>query len=258
MAPVSRIATCHFRRIELQLAMTIFPRCVFWCLVLIALAVAAAARAGEPIDLFNGHDLTGWTKHGGDATYTVEDGCIVGHAAPNTSNTFLCTDQDYGDFILEADFTIYDRDFNSGIQLRSHVRPEKDRERVYGYQIEIDPRSDRKWTGGLYFEGGFTERPAVWLQDLTKNDAARAAFKLGEWNHFRIVAQGRRIQSWLNGVPAADYTDNDEKAFAPSGFIGLQVHQVGSSKEPREVRFKNLKLTPLDSDSHSSSERGSG
>jgi hypothetical protein len=212
-----------------------------------ALLVAAnSTLAAEPVDLFNGHDLTGWTKHGGVATYTVEDGCIVGHAAPDTSNTFLCTDKDYGDFTFEADFAIYDRDFNSGIQLRSHVRPDGDGERVYGYQCEIDPRADRKWTAGIYFEGGSPERKAVWLQDLTKNEAAREAFKLGEWNHVRIVAQGRRIQTWLNDVPAADYTDTDDKAFTPTGFIGLQVHSVGKSTEPRDVRFKHLKLTPLE------------
>ncbi|HEY4233094.1 MAG TPA: DUF1080 domain-containing protein [Lacipirellulaceae bacterium] len=220
------------------------------CLVIsIALLfLPSFAFGAEPIILFNGHDLTGWTKHGGDATYTVEDECIVGHAAPNTSNTFLCTDQDYGDFTLEADFAIYDRDFNSGIQLRSHVRPENGGEKVFGYQVEIDPRADRKWTGGLYFEGGSPERKDGWLNDLTKNEAAREAFKLGEWNHFRIVARGRHIQSWLNGVAAADFADDDDKAFTPSGFIGLQVHSVGKQAEPREVRFKNLKLTPLDAE----------
>ena len=171
---------------------------------------------------------------------------IVGHSAPDTSNTFLCTDQEFGDFELEGDFVIYDRDFNSGFQIRSHVRPENGGERVFGYQIEIDPRADRKWTAGLYFEGGSPERKAVWLQDLTKNDAAREAFKLGEWNHMRIRAEGRHIQSWLNDVPAADFTDTDDKAFTPTGFIGLQVHAVGKSTDPKVVRFKNLKLTPLD------------
>jgi hypothetical protein len=217
---------------------------------LAALLIAGnIARAAEPIELFNGKDLTGWTKHGGDATYTVEDGSIVGHSAPDTSNTFLCTDQEFSDFALEADFAIYDRDFNSGIQIRSHVRPENGGERVFGYQIEIDPRADRKWTAGLYFEGGSPERKAVWLQDLTKNDAAREAFKFAQWNHVRIVARGRHIQSWLNGVAATDYTDTDDKAFTPAGFIGLQVHAVGKSTDPKVVRFKNLKLAPLDASS---------
>jgi hypothetical protein len=216
------------------------------CCLAVLLIAARSAQAAAPIELFNGKDLTGWTKHGGNATYTVEDRSIVGHSAPDTSNTFLCTDQEFGDFELEGDFVIYDRDFNSGFQIRSHVRPENGGERVFGYQIEIDPRADRKWTAGLYFEGGSPERKAVWLQDLTKNDAAREAFKLGEWNHMRIRAEGRHIQSWLNDVPAADFTDTDEKAFTPTGFIGLQVHAVGKSTDPKVVHFKNLKLTPLD------------
>jgi hypothetical protein len=66
---------------------------------------------------------------------------------------------------------------------------------------------------------------------------------LGEWNHFKIVANGRRIQTWLNGVPAADFTDDDDEAFAPSGFIALQVHGVGGDRETKEVRWKNIKLT---------------
>jgi 3-keto-disaccharide hydrolase len=225
--------------------MNTFTRTLLFLATLL-LGSASAAFAAEPIDLFNGHDLAGWTKRGGNATYTVEDGCIVGHSAPDTSNTFLCTDREFGDFSLEADFAIYDRDFNSGFQIRSHSRPENGGDRVFGYQIEIDPRADRKWTAGLYFEGGSPERAAVWLQDLTKNDAAREAFELGEWNHVRIVAQGRHIQSWLNGVPAADYSDTDDKAFTPTGFIGLQVHAVGKSIEPKVVRFKNLQLMPLD------------
>ena len=63
---------------------------------------------------------------------------------------------------------------------------------------------------------------------------------------FEIVAKGNRIQTWLNGVPAADFTDNDEKAFSPSGFIALQVHGVGDKRETKEVRWKNIKLTVLE------------
>ena len=207
---------------------------------------ALAARADEEVEIFNGKDLTGWTKKGGTANYKVEDGVIIGSSVPNTINTFLVTEKEYGDFVLELDFKIDDRTFNSGIQIRSDVRPEKGQERVYGYQIEIDPRVDRKWTGGVYYEAGGPHREKMWLNDLSENEAAREAFKLGDWNHIKIKAQGRRIQTWLNGVPAADYTDNDEKAFTPTGFIGLQVHQVGGTREPKVVSWKNIKLTTLD------------
>jgi len=211
-----------------------------------SIVVVAADEAG----LFNGKDLTGWTKRGGAATYKVENGEVVGHSAPNTSNTFLCTDKDYGDFELEYDFKLDDVDFNSGVQIRSHARPESKEERFYGYQIEIDPKP-RAFTGGIYFEGGSKDqdgnwiRPGGWLNDLSNNEPARKAFQLGKWNHIRAVAKGRRIQTWLNDVPAADYTDNDDKAFTPTGFIALQVHGVGGSKDTKEVRWRNIKLKTL-------------
>jgi len=224
---------------------------------LFAIVLPSIACAGDTVELFNGKDLTGWTKRGGKAKYRVENGEIVGTSVPNTVNTFLCTDKDYGDFELEYDFKILNKDFNSGVQIRSHARPENDHQRVYGYQIEIDP-SDRAWSGGLYYEGGYWDKEASeakgkqvvvarkWLEDLKGNDAARKAFKFGEWNHVKVIAKGRRIQSWINGVPAADYTDNDKKMFAPSGFIALQVHAVGKKTEPKEVHWKDIKLTELD------------
>jgi hypothetical protein len=213
--------------------------------VAFALTFVAVGFAKErEVKLFNGKDFKGWTKRGGAATYAIEDGVIVGRSAPNTSNTFLCTDDEYGDFTLELDFKMDSKNkFNSGVQIRSHARPEGDQERVYGYQIEMDTDPDRAWTGGIYFEGGSKARPAGWLDDHADNEAAQRARKLDDWNHFKIVCQGRSIKTWLNGVPAADFTDKDDKAFAPKGFIALQVHGVGDLKEPREVRWKNIKLT---------------
>jgi hypothetical protein len=216
------------------------------------LSLVSSALADEKVEIFNGKDFNGWTKRGGDATYAVENGEIVGRSVPKTPNTFLTTDKEYSDFILELDFKLDPKNFNSGVQIRSHSRPEGDRERVYGYQVEMDTDPDRAWTGGIYFEGGSKAengewiRKAGWLNDLKDNEAAQKARRLGEWNHFKIVAEGHRIQTWLNGVPAADYTDNDDKAFIPKGFIALQVHGVGDRREPKEVRWKNIELTVLD------------
>jgi hypothetical protein len=220
--------------------------------MIVALALCTTVFADRQVELFNGRDLSGWTKRGGAATYAVENGTIVGRSAPNTENTFLCTDEDYADFILELDFKIDPANFNSGVQIRSHSRPENSHERVYGYQVEIDTEADRAWTGGIYFEGGSMDaegnwiRKGGWLNDLSKNQAAQQARRPGEWNHFKIHAQGRHIQTWLNGLPAADFTDNDDRAFTPSGFIALQVHSVGDSRDTKEVRWKNIKLTVLE------------
>src|SRR5262245_36496345 len=145
----------------------------------VLIATPTTLFADKSVEIFNGKDLKGWTKRGGAATYAVENGEIVGRSAPNTTNTFLCTDKDFGDFALELDFKIDPKDFNSGVQIRSHSRPEKEQERVYGYQVEIDTEADRPWTGGIYYEGGSKERKAGWLNDLKDNKAAQKERHLG-------------------------------------------------------------------------------
>lgn len=199
----------------------------------------SAAVTGTPL-LLNQQE---WITRGGIATFTLSDGIITGTTAPNTINTFLCTPSEYADFILEVDFKT-DAALNSGIQIRSHARPETHKtrpiERVHGYQIEIDP-SERKWTGGLYDEGG-----RAWLADLKSNPAAQAAFKQGDWNHLRIHAEGSRIRTWINGVAAIDYTETAQVQQNRSGFIALQVHGVGAKTEPLQVQWKNLLLRPIE------------
>jgi hypothetical protein len=198
------------------------------------------------IPLFNGRDLTGWVQRGGEARYRVEEGQIVGSSVPNTSNSFLCTARDFTNFILELEFRVA-TNLNSGIQIRSQCfeeprQVEADGKtyripsgRVHGYQVEIDP-SERAWTGGIYDEGR-----RGWLNDLKDNEAARKAFRQGEWNTLRIEARGPSIKTWINGVPAADLND----AMTPAGFIALQVHGVGDRRDPLEVRWRNIRLQEL-------------
>src|SRR5262245_33537549 len=68
--------------------------------------------------LLDGQSLKGWTQRGGVAKYRVENGEIIGTSVPNTGNSFLCTDKDYGDFILELEFKVHPK-LNSGVQIRS-------------------------------------------------------------------------------------------------------------------------------------------
>ena len=191
-------------------------------------------RVAPAIDLFNGTDLTGWTQRGGNATYIVEDGCIVGRTAPNQPNSFLCTNQTYADFVLQLEFMV-DNELNSGVQIRSNSTPEHQNGRVHGYQVEIDP-SDRAWTGGIYDEGR-----RGWIADLSTNAEARAAFKPGEWNSMRVEAVGDRIRTWINDCPCADLRDDATR----SGFIALQVHGIGPRSDPLEVRWRSIRIAPL-------------
>lgn len=217
-------------------------RRLFVLAVLSLLLVPAGAVAEEWTPLFDGKSLDGWEQKGGAAKYRIEGDEIVGTSVPNTSNSFLCTNKHYGDFILELDFKVHPK-LNSGVQIRSEVFDEPRlvagkkiaAGRVHGYQVEIDP-SDRAWSGGIYDEGR-----RGWLNNLEKNDAARSAFKNGEWNTFRVECRGDSIKTWINGVPAADLKDD----MTPEGFIALQVHGVGAETERREVRWRNIRIQEL-------------
>jgi len=214
---------------------------------LILTSIAAGSDEGRGKALFDGKSLTGWVQRGGKAEYRVEDGCIVGKAVANTPNSFLCTEKEYGDFVLEVEFKV-DPKLNSGVQIRSHFAPEgKTLEsagnkikggqggRVFGYQVEIDPLP-RAFTGGVYDEGR-----RAWLQDLKNNEPARKAFRHNEWNKFRIECRGPSIRTWLNGVKAADLKDDVDA----TGFIGLQVHGVKKEDVGTEVRWRNIRIEEL-------------
>ena len=70
-------------------------------------------------------------------------------------------------------------------------------------------------------------------------------FRNGQWNHYRIVARGPRIQTWLNGQPIEDLTDEAAYATQPEGFIGLQVHGIEPGTGPHEVAWRDLRLRRL-------------
>ncbi|WP_338358955.1 DUF1080 domain-containing protein [Yeosuana marina] len=184
------------------------------------------------VSLQNGPTLNGWNIKGGNATYKVENGCIIGTTVRNTPNTFLTSDSIYGDFILELDYKV-DSTMNSGIQIRSNSFPFYRDGVVHGYQIEIDP-AERAWSAGIY-----DEQRRGWLVPLTDNPVAQKAFKHNDWNHYRIEAIGDTIKTWINDVPAA-YLIDDKTA---SGFIGLQVHSIkDDEKEGTEIMWKNIKI----------------
>ena len=183
-------------------------------------------------DLFDGNSLSGWTVMGGEAVYEVRDGQIIGISVHNTPNTFLTSNELFGDFILELEYKV-DPSMNSGIQIRSNSFPYYRNGRVHGYQVEIDP-SERSWSAGIYDEGR-----RGWLYPLSENATAQQAFKQNDWNHYRIEAIGDTLKTWINGVSAAHLIDDRTK----EGFIGLQVHSIDKDQESgTEVIWKNVRI----------------
>jgi len=196
--------------------------------------LAAGANDGDWVTLFNGNDLEGWEQKNGSAKFEVKEGMIVGTSVPNSPNSFLFTKKEYADFELEFEVLV-DKELNSGVQIRSHSLPTYQNGRVHGYQVEIAVGG---YSGGIYDEA----RRAVFLNAETKpSDKVRALVKAGEWARYRVVCEGDRIQTWVNGVQVTDLRDDMTR----SGHIGLQVHGVGNRTDPLQVRWRNLRLREI-------------
>ncbi|MEJ7780323.1 MAG: DUF1080 domain-containing protein [Daejeonella sp.] len=182
--------------------------------------------------LFNGKDLSGFRQLNGKATYQVRNGEIIGTTVSNEPNSFLATEKEYGDFIMELELFVHPT-MNSGIQIRSLSKPEYQDGSVHGYQIEIDP-SKREWSGGVYDEGR-----RGWLYPMELNPAGKKAFKNNEWNKYRIECIGNTIRTWVNGIPTAHVID----AETAKGFIALQVHSIPKGEEAgRQIRWRNIRI----------------
>ena len=215
------------------------------------------------VDLFDGSSLTGWVQMNGAHRFSVEDGAIVGRTveASASMNSFLCTLREFDDFELELETTI-DPITNSGIQIRSAVRPlqttgrafEAAAGRVNGPQVEIRRfYKGEPATGLLYGEAMGTN----WLSSPQKIDAGHHYFVDAGWNKLRIVARGPRIQSWVNGNLVEDLVNEEVYQSHPKGFIGLQVHGLSerevnlhpeagiTTKQPLTIRWRNIRIKPL-------------
>ena len=190
------------------------------------------------IDLFNGKDLTGFHRRNGTATYEVKDGTILGTTVKGSPNSFLCTDKEYGDFELTFEVKCHDR-LNSGVQIRSQTLNDDPDERVNGPQVEIEA-SGKKGAEAGYLYG---EASGGWMTPKDKRQPHKH-FKDGEWNSYRILAEGPRIQVWVNGVQVSDLVDEKKFETHPKGFIGLQVHGVGNAG-PFDVAWRNLKIREI-------------
>lgn len=216
-------------------------RCLLSCLPLLA-AAACAAPEPEPTPLVEsvvletfftgGEPLADWRRLG-DATYEVDavTGTLTGSGRNLPRNAFLVSAGTYRDFELQLEVKI-EPGGNSGVQVRSQV--DWPGQRLWGYQVEVDP-SERAWSGGLYDEGR-----RGWLADLADNPAAREAFVVGDWNHYRIRCEGPRIRTWVNGVPGVDHVDAGEDLDL-EGHLAFQVH----GGERADVAFRAVTLREL-------------
>ena len=186
--------------------------------------------------LFNGKDLSGWTKIGlKKEVWSVKNGQII---MQGEGGGWLGSNEEYSDFEFQTEFQL-SSDSNSGIYLRAPA----DTSHISRTGMEIQLLDDfhpkyakvQPWqrTGSIYHVA-----------------AAKTGFlkPVGEWNTIAIQAVGPHVVIKLNGQTVVDdlidkhpELNNEHTGLArKSGRIGLQSHNG-------RVAFRNIQMKRLDS-----------
>jgi hypothetical protein len=192
---------------------------------------AEKPEKGKTVSLFDGRTFKGWI---GDTnkTFRIQEGAIVGGTMKEKipRNEFLCTARDYTNFVLTLKFKLVGEGSNAGIQFRTK-RHLNDNE-VSGYQADM---GDPSWWGCLYDE---SRRNKILAQ--SKIEEVNKVLKRNDWNEYKIKAEGKRIQLWINGLQTIDYTETDPK-IEDYGVIAVQIH----AGPPSEAWYKDITIEEL-------------
>jgi hypothetical protein len=202
-------------------------------LLCLVISIAFAQRPKRPllpgedwVSLFNGKDLSGWTKIGNEK-WEVEDNAIHGTGISKDYG-YLKTEKNYKDFHLSLKFKC-EGDGNSGVFFHSEFKPGT-ADVSQGLQFEIDCRVGQH-TGGLYGDGrNWIVWPAPENETVVRHN---------EWNEYLLKVEGNRYTSRLNGVVLVDFTDPSPKSF--DGGISLQLHSGGHGN----MRFRDIMIRDL-------------
>lgn len=186
--------------------------------------------------------VTEWSDVGvavADANWRVADGVLRSGAR---RGTWLISERDYGDFILEFEIKLTERG-NSGVALRA---PLKGDPAFDGLEFQIaDERynpeaKDSELTGGLY-------RAVA---------PSKQVYRPAEWNQVRLELRGDQFRAWLNGEQIQDITLSDfdqpvmrhDETLAAAlkdrplrGRIGFQHLSRDGAVEIRSARLRELR-----------------
>lgn len=184
--------------------------------------VGAQDQPGKEISLFDGKTLTGWkvTNPADKDLWKVVDSVITGGDGMRKikSNSYLQTEQEYGDFEFRCLFRLSGDSrtgmINSGIQYRSKVVDNN----MVGYQADI---GNGFW-GDIYDEhrrGKLVDGDLSVLKHLLQQDG---------WNSYIIRVKGNQHTLYINGVKTCDYIEKDPSVPA-RGIIAVQLHSGGTA-----------------------------
>lgn len=193
-------------------------------------ALAAAPLWAADKQLFNGKDLTGWTRmprHEGAPAgekpgLVVQDGLLV--AVPDAPEDDLWYSAGkIGNATLQVVYKVSGPDANSGVFIRIPYEPKSEDDAINkGIEVQIDESGDDYHCTGV-------------LYSMTQAKA-RPYKPAGEWNTLEIEMRGPRTIVRLNGVVVTDYDgvapvppkkgrfEPDRGPRPNEGYIAIQHH----------------------------------
>jgi hypothetical protein len=190
----------------------------------------AKVRFGEPISLFNEHDLAGWhasnpTKKNG---WSVREGVLCNDTPKTDFGAYgdyanLRTDADFNDFKLHIEYLLpAEIGGNSGIYLRGL------------YEVQVTHRESKMQ--GIHGPG------AVFGRITPTKNAGRPA---GQWELLDITLVDRHVSVRLNDELVID---NEPVAGPTGGALHADVTASGPiylQGDHTSVQYRNITLRPL-------------
>ncbi len=210
---------------------------------------AAENTDGRSINLFNGHDLSGWHPDVPDLDslpslqmpFIVRDSFLVSLGTPGGH---LITDSVFNNYRLEVEYRFAGEPGNCGALV--HASTPRALYKMFPKSIEVQMMHenagdfwcivedisvpDMEKRRGPKNEWGITEGKQRRILNLT--DGSENA--VGQWNTMIIECLGRDVKVWVNG----DLVNHGTNATADHGQIALQA-------EGSEVEFRKVVLTPI-------------
>jgi hypothetical protein len=210
----------------------------------------------EPI--FNGKDLAGWKKYEADKARAksefrvTRDGWLHMQNGPGDLQTEVL----YDDFILRIECKTNGKFLNSGVffrcipgqyqngyeaQIENNFTADPPRQ----YDVEEhDPKThERKGTKKVVSAAKDYGTGAIYRRVPARSQAARD----NEWFTMTVIAQGRHIATWVNGVQQVNWTDNRPLNDNPrngcrleKGAVSLQGHDATTN-----IDFRNIHIAAL-------------
>jgi hypothetical protein len=212
--------------------------------LLAAIVVAGAACAAEPIALFNGKDLTGWSPYLWDreakaqdkttpasAVWSVENGVLICQGRPSG---YIRTDKEYENYRLSLEWRWPEGTTRGNNGVLVHTTTENALG-VWPKSIEVQlalGNAGDFWVIGTTLEVPDLEKRRMGRRHLNLTDNSEKP--AGEWNKMEIEARGDELKVWVNG----DLVNHATKLSQSKGAISLQ-------SEGTLVHFRNIVLTPL-------------